>query len=595
MRVGNGMIVLVATAVVLVAATAAVSQKAEPTESGRTEATTSADVLLGVWGDVNELFTRMEGELRIRAVGRALEASLAGHTTEVTVDGDAVYFEFPEGRGSYRGSFNGDRTEIRGHWIQGVGRIEIYEFATPTWLLGSADGGWDGLVRPFRERLSLYMRFMTNDDGTVGVIIRNPERNVGWFVRANTVEVKENAVTFFDADGQPRLSGTLNEDRDVLSVVMQGAGTFDLVRQDRDEAVGFYPRLETTPYQYRAPRPDDDGWTVAHAGEVGFDTGRLEAFVQSILDMEIDSHRTPYIQDLTIARNGRLILEEHFFGYHGDEPHDSRSAGKSITSMMVGAAVEEGAFTMDTPVYDLFPESTANPDPRKADLTVEHLITMSSGYDCDDNDYDTPGNEDVMQNQGQQPDWVAYTLDLPMVREPGEADVYCTGGINLLAGIISRTTGEWIPEFFRTRLAEPLEIDRYHVNLDPLGRGYGGGGLRMRPRDFLKLGQTMLDGGRWNGQQVLEESWVDASFTPRASVNVDDDYGYAWWRTVHEHDGTTFESWSATGNGGQLIIVVPAYDLVVTFNGGNYSNFPTWIAWRDELMPRYIVGALTER
>jgi len=439
------------------------------------------------------------------------------------------------------------------------------------------------------------MRFLKDDDGSVGVIIRNPERNVGLFIRAHSVEVDGNAVTFVNADGEPRLTGTLNEARDVLSIDMEGVGTFDLTRQGRDEAAGMYPRLDTAPYTYTTPRQDDDGWTVAHAADVGFDAGRLEGFVQSILDTEIDSHRTPYIQDITIARNGKLVLEEHFFGYHGDEPHDSRSAGKSITSMMVGAAVSEGAFSLDTPVYELFPESAANPDPRKAQLTVEHLITMSSGYDCDDNDPGTPGNEDRMQSQDQQPDWLRYTLDLAMVRAPGEAGVYCTGGINLLAGIISRTTGEWLPEFFRTRLAEPLGIEHYHVNLDPLGRGYGGGGIRLRPRDFLKFGQTMLDGGRWNGTQVLKESWVESSFVPRASVNVDDDYGYAWWRTVHEHDGATFESWSATGNGGQLIIVVPQYDLSVTFNGGNYANFPTWIAWRDELMPRFIVGALTEQ
>jgi len=147
------------------------------------------------------------------------------------------------------------------------------------------------------------------------------------------------------------------------------------------------------------------------------------------------------------------------------------------------------------------------------------------------------------------------------------------------------------PEFFRTRLAEPLGIERYHMNLDSLGRGYAAGGLRLRPRDFLKFGQTMLDGGRWNGQQVLVESWVANSLTPRARVN-GQDYGYAWWRTAHEVGGRTFESWSATGNGGQLLINVPEFELVVAFNGGNYGDFRTWIRWRDELLPGFILEAV---
>ncbi len=564
---------------------AAVSQA-----SGGTGAS-EAEQLIGVWGAERDFSTRVEGPLRIREVGGALEASIAGLRAPVETDGTSVSVELPHGRGGFRGSFSQDRSTIAGHWIQPRGVVESSPFATPVRLVATAAGGWEGEVRPFQERFGMYVRFAKEDDGHVSVILRNPERNAGIFIRANRVEVEGERVTLLNGQGAPVLSGVLNDDGDVLSFPIPGAGTFDFTRRERHDAQGWYPRDDPSPYTYAPPLDDVDGWQIGHASDVGMSTESIEAFVQDILDTETTSYRTPYIQGLVIARKGKLILEEHFYGFHTDAAHDLRSAGKSITSMMVGQAIAEGAFDVRTKVYPMFPLSVANPDPRKADLSIEHLLTMNSGYDCDDNDYETPGNEDRMQSQSEQPDWLRYTLDLPLVRAPGESGVYCTGAINLLGGIVSEATGEWLPEFFRTRLAEPLGIEHYHMNLDPLDRGYAGGGLRLRPRDFLKFGQTMLDGGRWNGEQVLAETWVASSLTPRARVN-GQDYGYAWWRTAHEVDGRTFESWSATGNGGQLLILVPEFELVVAFNGGSYGDFRTWISWRDELLPSFILEAV---
>ena len=112
-------------------------------------------------------------------------------------------------------------------------------------------------------------------------------------------------------------------------------------------------------------------------------------------------------------------------------------------------------------------------------------MTMTSGYDCDDEDEPSPGNEDTMQSQESQPDWYKYTLDLPMVREPGERAVYCSAGMNLLGGVISHATGEWLPDFFRDNIALPLDFGRYHLQLMPPPNDnlYLGGGSYMRPRD----------------------------------------------------------------------------------------------------------------
>ncbi|MCG8468535.1 MAG: beta-lactamase family protein [Gemmatimonadetes bacterium] len=554
----------------------------------------SADRLIGEWGAEKD-FRHLRGTLRLREVDGAWVASIADLRATAIRNGASFTVEFPDERGSFRGALTADGAAIEGHWIQAAGQIEIYRFASPLRLEKTTAGVWEGETRPFDERFGFYFVFRRDETGVVRPLLRNPERNQGIFLGLDAVEVTGQTVRLLDADGEQVLEGWLHSDDSVLSIHFPyRGGTYDFTRRAPHEAPGLYARPHPTSYRYTVPRSDDDGWTTAHASTVGLDADRLAALVREIIDTKADAPRPRLIQGLVVARRGKLVLDEYFYGFHEDEPHDLRSASKSLTGLLVGRAVQEGVVTTDTRVYDVFPESTGHPDPRKADLTVGHLLTMSSGYDCDDNDYGNPGNEDRMQSQSDQPDWLLYTLDLPLSRAPGEAGVYCSGGINLLGGIVARTTGTWLPEFFRTRFAGPMEIDTYLWNLDPIGRGYAGGGLRLRPRDFLKFGQLALDGGRWRGDSVLDRDWIQRSFVARSSINADDDYGYTWWRTEHESNGRAFESWSATGNGGQLLIVVPDFELAVAFTGGSYRDFRTWIRWRDELMPRFIVDAIRD-
>jgi CubicO group peptidase (beta-lactamase class C family) len=233
----------------------------------------------------------------------------------------------------------------------------------------------------------------------------------------------------------------------------------------------------------------------------------------------------------------------------------------------------------------------ANPDPRKARMTVRHLVTMTSGFDCDDNRYDTPGNEDRMQSQTEQPDWYRYTLDLPMVREPGTAGVYCTAGIHLIGQVLRERTATSLPQYFEHAFARPMDIDYYQMNLSPTYRGYMGGGIRLRPRDFLKLGQLYLDGGVWRGRRIVSEEWVRTSTAAHASVNETDDYGFAWWRKTYQAGDRRVETYHASGNGGQLLFVVPALNLVALIQAGNYGDGRTRNKFRDRLMQEAILPA----
>ncbi len=375
--------------------------------------------------------------------------------------------------------------------------------------------------------------------------------------------------------------------------IPDAGGTFDFWRvSDSDNE--FYPRPSSNePYTYRPPAKKADGWEVASLGDVGMSVGPIEYLVNRIRNTPMDSVTSPYIHALLISRGGSLVVEEYFHGYDGTEPHDTRSASKSVTSTLIGAAEQAGlTVTRSSLVYSLFYDGRGfdTLDARKKSMTVEHLITMRSGLACYDGDDNSPGNEDVMQNQSAQPNWAQFTLDLPMEHEPGSFAAYCSAGMHLAAAALSTGTNLWLPEFFHTYYARPLQMGLYHMNLSPAGKGYGGGGLRLTARDFLKLGYLYLNDGRWNGRQILSEEWVHEALLPQAHM-WGEDYGYGWWLISYPYQGREVKAFYAGGNGGQYVIGVPELDLLITFYAGNY-NQKIMHQTKRELVPEYILRAI---
>jgi CubicO group peptidase (beta-lactamase class C family) len=548
----------------------------------------------GLWGSERSLGPEARGELTIVQEGMSWRAMIAGIEAPVRFTGGALTFVLAGGRGEFRGRINRDATKISGHWIQPLTAASGNRYATPVELRATQSKVWRGQVVPLDDRVSLYLVIRQQTDGSTGAFIRDPERNAGRFLRIGSVRREGENVRFLDREGKELLAGRYDKQSGLLSIAFPFYGaTLDFTRRRPDEATGFYPRTpEVSRYVYHQPLAETDGWTTASLKDVGLDPAPLAALVQRILQTKTEGITTPYIQGLLVARKGKLVLEEYFYGFDKDRPHDMRSASKSLTAALVGIAIDRGAhFDATTPVYSLFPEykGFAHDDPRKRQVTVEHLLTMTAGFDCDDFNGSNPGNEDVMQGQNEQRDWYKYTLDLPMARQPGERAVYCSGGINLLGGIISNTTRTWLPDFFNEHYASPLDIYRYHINLTPEGHGYMGGGINMRPRDFMKLGQLFLNGGRWNGRQVLSRQWIERATRAHSSLNRKNDYGYAWHIAEYRVGQRTYTAFSAEGNGGQLLIAIPELDLLVMMTAGNYSDFPTWSKFRDELVPQFII------
>ncbi len=575
--------------------------------------------LIGVWASETTFGPALRGELSVVRGDSSWRATLASVETRFQVHSDSVRFAFPGGLGQFRGTLDDKGRAITGFWIQPGGVVLGYPFASPLTLRLVQPGCWRGTVVPLDDRFSLYLAIWRKDDGTLVGAFRNPELNSrGGASQFRVTRVRDSVVFTARPDPeQPELrhvaafDSTLGQLSIWWPIWPQAKQPFVLRRISEDQAVGLYPRVPRgLNYSYRIPVPENDGWTTARGRSVGFDEAELAQLVQRIADTLPLSPRAPFVHSLLIARRGKLVLEEYFFGHDRERVHDTRSAAKTFASVMLGAAMLRGVpIAPETAVYPLVSRGTAaaNPDPRKAHITLTHLMTHTSGLACDDNDEASPGNEETMMMQQAQPDYWSYLLDMPMAHDPGSRYAYCSGGMNLVGGALTRATRTWLPAFFDRTIARPLQFGRYYYNLMPTLEGYLGGGVFMRPRDLLKVGQVYLDGGVWHGRRLVASSWVARSTSTHiviseATTGLDstrfaESYnkaadGYAWHLNMLESGGQIYRGYEASGNGGQLLMVVPELDLAVVFTAGNYTHGGVWQRFRDVLLTNVIMPAL---
>jgi CubicO group peptidase (beta-lactamase class C family) len=505
-------------------------------------------------------------------------------------------FEIAGDRGAFRGHLRTEDGSISGHWIQPPTAANGVRFASPVKLTRFAPGHWRGEVVPLDDRMTFYLSLTHQEDGSIGGFLRNPEANFGRHFRIRQVLRDGNQLRFIEPDiSHVRLRGTYHPDRDAFSIFIPDAGgTFDFVRVSDDSSSPFYPRaISSEAYVYDLPMPRNDGWEVGSLEEVGMAVSPITEMIQMIIDTPIDSVAAPYIHAVLIARNGKLVLEEYFHGYTADTPHDTRSASKTVTSTLIGLAIHAGEpLDVSSLVYPIMYDGNppADLDPRKMRMSLEHLLTMTPGLACDDNDADSPGNEWRMQSQTAQPDWLLYTLELPMIHEPGQFVAYCSASPNLAGGVLHKATGSWLPDLYQRYLAQPMQMGTYHMNLMPTGEAYGGGGLYITGRDFLKMGQIFLDDGQWKGTRLLGDDWVRDAVYP-AQHMFEQGYGYAWWIIEFPYEDRTVQAFYAGGNGGQYVIGFPELEMAVVFFGANYNQVVTHLI-KKEHVPNYILRSV---
>jgi CubicO group peptidase (beta-lactamase class C family) len=331
------------------------------------------------------------------------------------------------------------------------------------------------------------------------------------------------------------------------------------------------------------PAALDDGWAIASSESADLDSARLCGIAARLQATNADVH------SVVIVRHGKLVFEQYFPGY--DAPwgqpegqfnfdattlHDMRSVSKSVVSLLVGIAIDRKLIaSVDEPVVKFFPELTAPKSPGWGNITLRHLLTMSSGIEWDEaRAWNDPANDEP--HLGNEPDPIGYVLAKPIASPPDTVWNYNGGGTDLLGNIIERVSGKPLAEFAREALFEPLGIVNSEWKKYGNGKISAAAGLRLRPRDAAKIGRLVLDRGAWNGRQIVSSAWVAQSVAPRfEAIGYFGGlffYGYQWWlgRTL---SGDKEVKWvAAMGLGGQRIFIIPDFDLVVTTMSGLYAS-----------------------
>jgi len=301
-----------------------------------------------------------------------------------------------------------------------------------------------------------------------------------------------------------------------------------------------------------------DGWRTSPPEQQGMDSQILARAFDFIKEHNTNIH------SMHIIRNGYMVLNAYFYPYPESSVHDLASVTKSITSLLIGIAIDEGFIpSVDTPVIKLFPQhKIANMSPNKKNLTVRNLLTMTSGYDCS---YE--GGERQLVEMRKSNDWIAYMLDLPVMVEPGMRFSYCSGNFHLLAGILLKTTGLSPKAFAQQHVFMPLGIEEVIWPADPDGVNFGWGDLHIKPIDMAKIGYLFLNEGKWDNRQIVSLDWIDQATRPSVRLSEDEDYGYGWWIRPAPHPGI----YEALGRAGQRIIVWPAKNMVIVFTGDGFE------------------------
>jgi CubicO group peptidase (beta-lactamase class C family) len=309
----------------------------------------------------------------------------------------------------------------------------------------------------------------------------------------------------------------------------------------------------------------------------------------------------PNLDGVVITQRGKLVFENYFHGLNRDNLHDSRSAFKSITGILVGIAIDRGFIqSVHEKVYPFFPEYKpyGNWNVLKDSMTIEHLLAMKSGFDCEE----WNGAKDCEDDMENTQDWIKFCLDLPLKNKPGTQWDYTSINAMLLGGIIAHASHMTVSDFADRYLFKPLGIVNYRWTKDPLGHETTAGSFYISPLDMNKIGQLVLNDGVFNNNRVVSEKWV-RKMTERltkienfsnvrisrnkAAIPQPTYYGYAWYneeiKTAEFKHNVIF----ASGNGGQYMMVIRDLDLVVTFTGNSYNSSKSKLPF--DIMIKYIL------
>ncbi len=332
----------------------------------------------------------------------------------------------------------------------------------------------------------------------------------------------------------------------------------------------YSPSIASTDYS------PTEGWRTSTPEKQGIDSGELIEMMIIIQKMEA------HFDSITIVRNGYLVTDAYFYPFEKGLKHIIHSCTKSITSALIGIAIDKGYIkSIDQPVIEFFPDKSFNNlDGNKRNMTVKHLLMMAPGIKCRDSyKYQWDGLKQMMSSD----DWVQHFLDLPMAEAPGERFEYCNGASFILGAIIQKVTEMKLRDFADQYLFDPLGITDVSWKENPQGINIGWGEIWLNPHDMAKFGLLFLNKGHWNGKQVVSESWVDLSTQGHIKQDLFDQYGFQW-----HLDNAGY--YMAVGYGGQYIFVIPNKNMVVVFTG---IHLESDFFYANTLLKNWIIPAAT--
>ncbi len=311
-------------------------------------------------------------------------------------------------------------------------------------------------------------------------------------------------------------------------------------------------------------------WQKVPPEKLGFDS---DTFSEMLADIEANDQK---IHGLLVMREQQIAFEQYFPPYQADTLHSFMSVSKSVTSILVGIAISEGKLSLDTTVYEVFPEAFAGvEDPRKKTITVRHLLTMTPGFALTDED---PEVEEYTSE-----DWIKKYMQHPLKDNPGEKYSYFSPTTNLLTAILTEKIEGDLWEYAQEKLFIPLGIEDIYWQRGSLGYLRGGSGIYSTPREMAKIGLLYLNDGKYEDKQIVDKNWVRESTKNQIGDTFADyedlqnmKYGYKWWVPDSDY-------FMALGWGGQIIFVFPDLKMVVVKTGGDY--------FQSTLLERYIFPA----
>lgn len=524
-----------------------------------------------------------------------------------------ITFNLPDGV-RFKGKISETRSTIEGRFYQSSSSLGYADMVTLVSLQPKTNRSWYANVklqpRPFRVFLDVFM----DEQKQLSAVLRNPERNE--IMRATRFSVASEGTDKWELvakRGGRHIRQSLEREGKALRL---HHNWFDdpllLVRATKVSSKGYYARdIVKFGDSYIPPKNLGDGWVVSSAKEAGFDPDIFDALVSELSLLDPRAKRPDLIHAMLVSYQGKLVFEEYFHGYDGETVHDTRSLGKVFAPVLIGALQQKGStISADTrPIPDVLSNAGKRlRDKRKRDITLGHLMSFTSGLDCIENNR-SKGSEDRMWSQRKVKDFWLYTATLKQLHTPGERYAYCSGSINLVGSSIRSEAGKPIVETFNQLIAKPLNFSEYHWNLAPNGAAYLGGGVYLRPRDILKIGATYAAGGKWNGKQIIDGNWIGES--TKAVINISPEstglspeefqnnyFGgkaaYEWRLDEVVTQSKNYKLYEATGNGGQILLVVPKLELAVLFMGGNYRQGGIWGKWRNRFVGGDVIPALHE-